>query len=366
MTFQMSLLARYRRPWGLVLLALLTVPLAVQITQPSAVSSDEEARMLSDAPPWPKSPRDWLALPRQIDRFFADHFGLRTELVRAHGRVRYAIDLPSDLRVIIGRDNWLFLNGDGTIEQATGKVLREAEIAKFADRAAALRSRLAAKGTQLLVAIPPNGPTINRARLPAWAAEAPAVTEYDLMMRALNVRGIAAVDLRPPLLTANAPTYRRTDTHWNKLGALIAYNAVVNAVNKPGWTIDPARVLRGFEPVAGGDLARLLAIAGNVSDEDARIDLSAYGPSSPVASPIATQFESGGDLIETGRAGTTVLVIGDSFTRVFWQDYFALHVARYVWIHHEQCGFALSVVESYTPAIVILAPTERQMFCTGR
>src|SRR6185436_13884596 len=227
MMFHMSLLARYRRPWGLVLLALLTVPLAVQITQPSAVSSDEEARMLSDAPPWPRSPRDWLALPRHIDRFVADHFGLRATFVRAHGRLRYAVDLPSDLRVIIGRDNWLFLNGDGTIEQSTGKILREARIAAFADKAAALRAHLAAKGAQLVVAIPPNGSTINRARLPAWAGPAPSVTEYDLMMRALADRGVTAADLRTALnVNAGSPTYRRTDTHWNRLGALVAYNAV--------------------------------------------------------------------------------------------------------------------------------------------
>jgi hypothetical protein len=172
------------------------------------------------------------------------------------------------------------------------------------------------------------------------------------------------VDLRPPLLAANAPTYRRTDTHWNKLGALIAYNAVVRALGKPEWTIDPARALRGFESVPGGDLARLLAISADVTDEDARIDLSAYPPPPPATS-IATQFESGGDLVETGP-GPTVLVIGDSFTRGFWQDYFALHAGRYVWMHHEQCGFMQSIIESYAPEIVILAPTERQMFCTGR
>jgi hypothetical protein len=57
-----------------------------------------------------------------------------------------------------------------------------------------------------------------------------------------------------------------------------------------------------------------------------------------------------------------VVVIGDSFTRGFWQDYFAVHVGRYVWIHHELCGFAMSVVEAYEPAFVILAPVERQMF----
>lgn len=365
---KLGLLARYRRSWGPLLLAALAMPMVMQMLQPSAISSDEEARILSTAPAWPTSLDDWRALPRGIDRYLADHFGFRTELVRAHGRLRYAVNLPGDLRVLIGRDNYLFLNGDATIEQATGKRLRANEIAKFADRAAALKARLAAKGAQLLVAIPPNGPTINRARLPAWAAESPAMTEYDLMLRALSERGVTAVDLRPPLLAANAsnPVYRRTDTHWNKLGALIGFNAAVSALGKPDWVIEPARVLRGFVPVEGGDLARLLAISDAVSDEDADIDLTPYGPRSFEVAQAVTQFESGGDLIETGGAGPTVVVIGDSFTRGFWQDYFALRAGRYVWMHHEQCGFMLSVVESYAPDIVILAPTERQMFCTGR
>ena len=150
------------------------------------------------------------------------------------------------------------------------------------------------------------------------------------------------------------------------LGALVAYNAVVDALREPDWAIDPARVLRGFETVPGGDLARLLAVSADVSDEDAEIDLSSYDPPAFAVQNVDTQFESGGDLIETGREGPTVLVIGDSFTRGFWQDYFSLHAGSYVWIHHEQCGFAISVVESHAPDVVILAPTERQMFCFGK
>ena len=247
-------------------------------------------------------------------------------------------------------------------------MLREPAIAKFADRAAELQKRLAAKNARLLVAIPPNGSTINRSRLPAWAAAQPAMSEYDLMMQALTARGVAAVDLRPPLLSANAvyPTYRRTDTHWNKLGALVAYNRVVEALRQGDWTIDPVSVLRGFEGVPGGDLARLLAVSASVTDEDAVIDLSPYRPAAFETMPIDTQFESGGDLVETGRAGPTVLVIGDSFTRGFWQDYFGLHAGKYIWMHHELCGFAISVVERYAPDIVILAPAERQMFCFGK
>lgn len=367
MAARAGLLAPYRRYWGVLLLALLAVPLAIQLTRPAEVASEGEARMLTPPPDRPRNFAQWLALPRALDRYFADHFGLRAELTRAHGRLRYAVDLPADLRVIIGRGNWLFLNGDGTIEQSTGKVLREARVARFADKAAALRAHLAARGAQLIVAIPPNGSTINRARLPAWAGPAPSVTEYDLMMRALSERGVAAVDLRVPLNAANAtnPVYRRTDTHWNRFGALVAFNATVQAAGRADWSIEPARVLRGFETIEGGDLARLLAVASDVKDEEAVIDLSAYGPASPLATALPTQFESGGDLVETGRAAPTVMVIGDSFTRGYWQDYFAMRAGRYIWMHHELCGFEQSLIDRYEPALVILAPAERQMFCAG-
>lgn len=362
----MGLLARHRRPLGLMLIAALAVPATIQAFAPAALDSAMEARMLAPLPSWPHARADWTALPRRLDQFLADHFGLRSEMVRLHGRLRYAVDLPSDLRVVMGRDNWLFLAGDATIDQATGAVLRADHVAAFADRAAALRAHLAARGATLLVAIAPNSPTINRTQLPAWAAAVPAVTEYDLMMRALAERGVAAVDLRAPLSAAKAlgPIYRRTDTHWNRLGALVAYNAVVRAAGHADWVLEPANVLRGFETVEGGDLARLLAVADAITDEDARIDLSAYG-TLPPAVPFETQYESGGDLVESGHDGPVVMVIGDSFTRGFWQDYFALHAGRYMWLHHELCGFKLSVLDAHAPQLVILAPVERQMFCAG-
>ncbi len=362
----MGLLARYRRPWVLIAVALLAVPVIVQAMSARDGVSEGEARALSQPPALPASWQDWRALPRRLDRFLADHFGLRRELVRAHGLLRHAAWLPTDLRVIYGRDGWLFLNDGGTIEQATGRLLRHSEIARFADGAAALRQWLADRNVQLLVAIPPNSPTIMRARLPAWAAEPPAVSEYDLMMTALAERGVQAVDLRRPLLAANTvhPLYRRTDTHWNHLGALTAFNAVADALGKPGWSIDPARALRGFHTVPGGDLARLLAVSDHVTDEEAIIDLSFLSPATATTiSSVETQFESGGKLIETDRSGPAVLVLGDSFTQDFWDPYFSLHVSRYIWMHHEHCRFARSVIQAQAPRIVILAPTERLMFC---
>jgi hypothetical protein len=294
----LGLLTRYRRPWFAIGLCLLAVPMMVQLAELPEALSEDEGRMLSAAPPLPRSLAQWRTLPRDLDRFLIDHFGFRAQLIRARRPPLCGHAADRSARVIIGRDKWLFLNGDGTIEQATGRLLREPAIAKFADRAADLQKRLKARNTRFLVAIPPNGSTINRSRLPAWAGGKPAMSEYDLMMNALTSRGVAAVDLRPPLLAANSihPTYRRTDTHWNRLGALVAYNAVVEALREPRWAIEPDRVLRGFESVPGGDLARLLAVSADVTDEDARIDLSPYSPPPLHSSKIDTQFESGGGL----------------------------------------------------------------------
>jgi hypothetical protein len=307
----MGLLARHRRWWFVVGLCVLAVPMLVQVLQPTATTSENEARTLSPAPAFPRSLEKWRLLPRELDRFLADHFGLRSELVRLHGVLRYAVLLPTDLRVVFGRDEWLFFNGDGMIEQSMGLFMREADIAKFADRAAALQAKLRAQNAEFLVTIPPNSATIMRSLLPAWAATKPAISEYDLMMKALAARGVPAADLRPALLAANAvePMYRRTDTHWNKLGALVAYNAVVDALHRPDWKIDPARVFRGFEPVAGGDLARMLSVSADVADVEAKIDLSPYAPPQLNTVAIDTQRETGGDMTETGRVAPTERVM---------------------------------------------------------
>ena len=105
--------------------------------------------MLSPRPHGRYRLRDWLALPRRTRPLPRRSFRPAHRIGPRARAPALCSDLPSDLRVIIGRDNWLFLNGDGTIEQATGKLLREAEIAKFADRAAALHTRLAGKESPL-------------------------------------------------------------------------------------------------------------------------------------------------------------------------------------------------------------------------
>lgn len=364
----MGLLARHRRFWFVALFAALLLPLVVQALEPYQDISEREGRRLEPEPAVPRQMAQWLAFPRAADRFIADHFGLRDTLVRANAILRYAAASPTDLRVVFGSHQWLFFNGDGAVEQTMGLLLRQNDIDRFADFALEQQTLWQARNVSFLVAIPPNAMTIMRERIPSWMANNPPVTEYDLMMHALAVRHVSFVDLRPSLTAENAknPVYRRSDTHWNKLGALVVYNEVVKALNKPDWAIDTLQAYKGPEEISGGDLARMLGAPREIGDTEAKIDLTAYITPKITVSRLNTQRETGGNLTERDHPGASVLVLGDSFTEQAWRDYFSLHVGRLVWIHHELCDFVPEVVAAQKPDIVILAPTERFMFCWNK
>lgn len=359
----MGLLAGYRRMWAVAATAALALPALIQLAVPSQTVSQHEARRLAPAPAMPETLSEWLSLPRALDKFLGDHFGGRDNMVRANGLVRYAMGSPSSPYVVLGRDGQMFVNGDGMIEQTLGLLNRDTEMEQFADFAATLANDYAARGIAFVVAIPPNASTIARAAAPRWFSY-PDRTEYDDMMRALAARHVQHVDLRASLMAARERVYRRTDTHWNDRGALIAYNDVVKALGRNDWAVAPDAAFNGARRAPGGDLARMLGISADISETVPALDLRRAGAPPLQVSAIDTrQAETSGNLTLTGRDGPSVVILGDSFTETSWRPYLALHAGRIAWIHHEMCGFHPDVVEAQKPDIVILAPTERFMFC---
>jgi hypothetical protein len=338
----MGLLARYRRIWIVIFVALLWIPIVAQIFTPAAQTSSAEARTLRKAPDFPRTRDAWIAFPRSVDNFLADHFGFRAQTTHANALLRYALSSPTHPLVVIGGDHWLFYLGDEALQQSLGLVIRPQLIQPFVDFVASLHKQLSEKNISFLFTIIPNNSTISTAHLPFWARGAQKRTEYDIISELVVARGVPSLDLRPALLAANSahPVYRRTDTHWNGLGALVSRNEIVAAVGHPEWRIDIARVFRGFHPVSGGDLARFLGVHLDVTEQEPQIDLSDYRqPGTPV-----------------------VLVIGDSFT----QNYFPgiwVNGSRFIWMYHARCKFEMSDVEAHKPDIVIFAPTERYASC---
>ena len=354
------MLRRHRRYFALFAFGLLATPLVVGIVRPDSPESIlKEGRTLAPEPRAPASGDDWLRLPKLIDAYLRDHFGLRQALIRTHKDVtRPLLGFGNDT-VLIGRDGRMFYLGEETVRQSAGLLVRDQRVADATSMLQRMNEELHARGIRFLVAPPPNGATIFQDDLPHWAQNPGRPTEYDLLLASLAAKGVPAVDLRPAVKKARTegPVFYMHDTHWTFRGALAAYNAIAEADSHPEWRIEPGLALGPMNLRKGGDLARMLGVGDAVSEYAEDLTL-------PQGKKVLHSSDPFGDFTETSeKAGPTILVLGDSFTGGYLPAMILQHAHRVIWVDHKSCGFNWSEVEKYAPDEVWWMPNERFLVC---
>ena len=333
--------------WIMLVGAVLSAPLATAILMPqSGAVLDDEMRLRATFPAFPFSAREWRAFPGKIDSYFRDHFGMRKQFIHIHALLAHRLLQAGNALVEIGNDDWFFLRSDNMLQQSAGLVVREQRVIETAETIAEVRDRLTGKGICFIFASPPNSATIYPDMLPEWARNPGNRTEYDLILDALVRRGVQAVDLRPPLRSARAEgaVYYQHDTHWSARGAIVGFNSVASASGHADWRLRPSVVLGPAIQRVGGDLARMLDIANDVSE-------------------WTEPLQSAPNLSDVSQ-GPSVLAIGDLFTAGFAPLLLA-NSARFTWIHHDFCGFDWSRIEQIHPDEVWWMPTERYILCNN-
>ncbi|MBK7947117.1 MAG: hypothetical protein IPJ85_18225 [Flavobacteriales bacterium] len=213
-----------------------------------------------------------------FDSFFSDRFPLRGKLLEQHHAMRRRIfdSNPIQERVYWTEQGWYFLGdsyGDLVMESSGRKVMSAHELAAIDNRIEAAQAWCAARGIAFHVAVVRDKQSIMPEALPYARRDAPS-----------NFSLIAALHAgAQPVLDLNAlerahrdfppRTYRRTDSHWNSLGAYWGFCALMQ-----GLGLD-SLLIRSFGPdsfqwdstmVSDGDLTRLLGIAETETVPDAR------------------------------------------------------------------------------------------------
>jgi alginate O-acetyltransferase complex protein AlgJ len=220
---------------------------------------------------------------RRASQWLNDHLGMRFPLILldSHWRVRvWRFRFRRD--VLFGHDSWLFWN-DGPpapavrMSDVRGQLrMAPGDVARLDRQMATARDAFAACGKSALVVIAPNKQSIYPEALRDGAAYARSRLDDVLDRLAPGTRAMF-VDPRAELRAAKSrravPVYYRTDSHWNDLGAFIAYQKIVAALAQAG-AIERAELatLDDFTmhtaPFAGGDVAvRVLFLPWNFADE---------------------------------------------------------------------------------------------------
>jgi hypothetical protein len=354
------MLPPYRRLFALAAFILLALPLAVGLIHPDSPTEVlREGRTLAPAPPLPHNREEWLALPGAIDDWLQDHFGLRSAMIRAHRELTKASLNAGSNKVLVGRDGRMFVLGEQSVQQSAGLVLRDKRVAETVKTLSAINGELSRMGIRFLVAIPPNTATVFPGDLPSWAQNKGRSTEYDLLLSGLKAEGVRTVDLRPVMAEARSEPllYYRHDSHWQPLGALIGYNAIVAADGHPDWRIEPGAALTKSAQRTGGDLARMLGIEDSVREEAQEFALP-----DPKKELLTSKLF--GDFIQTAdHPGPTIAIIGDSFTNGHFTPPVLQHAGKVLWLNDEHCAFNWDEIERFRPAEVWWMPTERFLLC---
>lgn len=262
-----------------VLFALaLAVPLlALALTWSRTMTVFEKRPMA----PWPGFELT-TAFPPAFERAFADRFGGRDVLIRVHhATLLEYLGVSALATVLPGHDGWYYWLGEDGLSLARHYRGVEPFPKAYVDATAAelIRRRdwLAARGIAYVVAIVPEKFTIYPEHLPAWVGPSAQPTPYDRVVAALEGSGVVLLDLRPALREAKARVrvYYQTDSHWNYLGAMVGYDAIMRAVQR---ALPPER-LPGIVPpqrppyTAGadfysGDLTGMLGLPGRIREDD--------------------------------------------------------------------------------------------------
>ncbi len=258
---------RRDRLYTLVFITVLVVMgLAAFRPQPSTTLEAENRTMA----PWPALGID-PTLPTAFERAFADRFGGRETLLKFRNRAQVRLfGAPASSNVMIGRDGWLFFLGeDGTAFDRFYRGTLAVSDAQLHAVVAELKRRrdfLAANGIAYVVTIAPDKTTIYAEQLPWWATQLVPRTPLDRLVDAIRADGsLRFVDVRAALRAAKLRerVYFSTDSHWNLLGAAVAYRALMREVTD---ALAPRHVeiapvaLPPYVPavdVYRGDLARL-------------------------------------------------------------------------------------------------------------
>ena len=169
-------------------------------------------------------------------------------------------------QVVIGRDGWLYLGDDYAQSRTSARNGQTADdltvSKKIGEASQAWEAWLASKGVRIFrVMVGPNKASIYPEHLPNWAMSAtPSAT--DALFAGTGTERF--IDLRPPLLAAKTQypqaLYKKADTHWNLLGAGVAFRAfaqnVASAAPELRWpTVDATQVTSVTHGVGDGDLA---------------------------------------------------------------------------------------------------------------
>lgn len=319
---------------------LIATPLVATVLGVDGADPKAEKRDLAEFPAWKA---DWEAVagfPAGFTAWFDDHFAFRTSLVGLSSRIHYfVLGVSPNPSVVKGSDGWLYYGGDAGMDDYTRREpFTAAQVAEWRDSIVRTHAWLRARGIAYVFAIAPDKHVIYPEDLPSTIRPRPGPSRLEQLYAALEGTAVPVVDFRPALREAKAMerVYDLTDTHWNRRGAFVAYQQLIEAVRRQSPEVGPARTRADFDAVAteveGQDLAGMIGLKSVL--REVALELRPRTPRrARVVAPEGERPES--------QVGRLITEVPDSRLprAVFFRDSFVTRVVPYLSEHFSRAVY---------------------------
>ena len=335
-------------------IAICALPLVMMPIRPTTIST--ENRTLSKFPSFTNREGGVnLNFFSEFEKYFSEHFAFRNELVYADAKIQSDVFKVSSMdSVVAGTDGWLYYSS--TLNDYLGtRVMSDREVYNIAHNVALVQRYVKERGADFLFTVPPNKNTLYGDNMPYYASQkVRARHNMDLIAPKFQEEGVNYADLFALFKNEEEVLYLKRDSHWNNKGALLAYNAMMDALGYDHQDYASADVTRTIDE--DGDLNKMLYTLYGKKEANFRYNVDwnfTYGGS----------FKSVEDpWIETegGKGNKTLLMSRDSFGNTlipFVADQFK---AAY-FTKASPCGLERMMDET-SPDVVIMEKVERNIW----
>lgn len=267
--------AKYERTYRVavvVFLLLCAFPLWGLILPVARQTDTTENRTLAT---WP-SATPLETLPAGIEAYFNDHLAFRSQGIQFYNRVLFNLGASNLDLVLVGKEKWLYFTFNESLEDLQRQIqFTEEQLAAACTYEQEMADTMTAMGADYYVMFGSDKHTIYPEYLPDNIRTGEGASRLEQYQAALaantTVQLLTTQDALLAAKSEDAALFSRTDTHWNRKGAFIAYSELMHQLAEKHPTV---RVLTQDDynitgqATNGGDLAQLANLVGYFDDMD--------------------------------------------------------------------------------------------------
>ncbi len=348
-------------------LVLICAPLIKMSVSNDVKMSRTENRMLEKMPSYQLLSDNIYGYSQKMNGYFKEQYGFRDSFIKLYSLFRYSIGDSVSKDVIRGKEGWLFYaskkNGDPVADFRNEEMV-DIELLKWRiSKIEEIKTWLDERGIAYLLVFAPNKHSVYSEYLPAHIRQINGESTYRKFIDYLRKNtGISYIDPLPALLKEKHKyqLYRKTDTHWNDIGAGIVQYEIARKLNEifSGLVIERQYSINNYAEfeTEGGDLARMIHMADLLPEEIPRLEIK-----SGCTVINYDELKQNDFVTKCDSANLRALIFRDSFFTALQplvSGYFK--EARYVW---KRPAFEelQDYVNEQNPDIVIQQFTERYL-----